>query len=647
MKKTILSTFTIFIGSLSFSQAVLVKDFNIGSVSGIPNWEESSAKIGENIIFTANDGIIGSELYLLKEGKVSLIKDIVEGVGSSTPNKLIAYKNKVYFSAQNENGEFGIYSTDGTVQNTSVAIDLKEDRAVYEFFVANNGKLYFNLGRNLYSTEGTEGTTQKINLNGLNVDFDKSWTYASTNIVNYKNGVAFSAYKAKDYYILYHNGSTIDTLTKFTADTYTNILGPVTTKTGLVFGVQDSFTDELIATYHVDNITKVRTELKINDEKIDLQRIHQVNGQYCLIKPFSGDFYSFNGTSFEKLSIAGTGFLMSQGELLPHAVNGNSLFFLGKADWFDTQYYITDGTAAGTVAVETPETSYPGRNIIVENGFAYMFQGTTNGFTASIVKIDFTEKSSEVLYASKTEATVDSDFEIINIQNGEVYFAAQLSETIGRELYLADPTGKYATEFLFPTSGSKQLTSCDTTFYDNGGPDDDYSSNVNATLNLIPDDAGKKIILEFTEFDVENIYDYLNVNNNSKITKLTGDKTPSKITSTAANGGLTLTFKTDGFGNSPGFIAKVSCQSPNGIQNLEVKKNVIYPNPSSGTLYYQWSNESTQNIIITDLNGITIFTGFANSTKNELNLNSLQNGMYEIRISDGEQLISEKLIIAK
>ena len=648
MKHTLLFIGLLFIGIEANSQtATLVKDINPGTGNGILEWKDSNAKLGDAILFAADNGTIGSELYKLQNGVVTLVKDLIIGSMGSDPNNFITYKGKVYFSAKNSNDEYDIYVTDGTSANTTKAITLSEDRHVYEFFEAKNGKLYFNLGGNIYVTEGTTATTQNLITNDVYVNFDNSWTYASTNIVDYKNGVAFSGYLDKTFYILHHTGSAIDTLHKFTSNYSTEILGPVATSTGLVYGTQNNFYEEYVGVFHIDKTSKAVTELKINNTKIDLSRIYEVNGSYCLIKPFSGDFYSYNGTSFQKLSTAGASFSLYQGERLPHAVNGNSLFFFGKEDWFNQQYYITDGTTNGTVEVETPEDSYPGKRILVENNFAYMFQGTTNGFTASLVKIDFTTKTAETIYTATSASSTESNYEIINILGDKVYFTAQLTTTIGRELYVVTPPVPNTTEYWFPKSGSKQLTSCDTIIYDDGGSSKNYSDNVQSTLTLLPSGSGKKIKLSFLEFSVEDGWDYLKINNNGINSSLTGYSLPNDITSGSANGGIALTFESDDSSTDDGFKIKVSCESIVGLAKNTSNTTTIYPNPSTGSISYLWDNNTYHNIVVTDLTGKTVYTSSSSNVFNQLSLNHLENGMYEITLSDNESITSQKIVINK
>lgn len=88
-----------------FAQSpILLKDILVGSNSSI----ESTTKnpllligLGNRIVFPANDGIKGIELWI-SDGTptgTKLLKDINPGSGSSYPTNLVYYNNEVYFQA--------------------------------------------------------------------------------------------------------------------------------------------------------------------------------------------------------------------------------------------------------------------------------------------------------------------------------------------------------------------------------------------------------------------------------------------------------------------------------------------------------------------------------------------------------------------
>ncbi len=79
----------------------LVKDINSGAASSTST-NSTFVRAGSGAIyFAANDGVNGTEFWrtLGSAGSTTLIADINNGAGSSSPANMLAYSNNVYFSA--------------------------------------------------------------------------------------------------------------------------------------------------------------------------------------------------------------------------------------------------------------------------------------------------------------------------------------------------------------------------------------------------------------------------------------------------------------------------------------------------------------------------------------------------------------------
>ena len=110
------------------------------------------------------------------------------------------------------------------------------------------------------------------------------------------------------------------------------------------------------------------------------------------------------------------------------------------------------------------------------------------------------------------------------------------------------------------------VTTCSGTIYDNGGASGNYTTNLNQTMTICPGTAGQVIRLTFTSFDLETNYDVLTIFHSNTTSGSTvsysGYSLPPVITSTSANGCLTLRFTTDGSVNYSGFAINISCVPP-------------------------------------------------------------------------------------
>jgi trimeric autotransporter adhesin len=125
------------------------------------------------------------------------------------------------------------------------------------------------------------------------------------------------------------------------------------------------------------------------------------------------------------------------------------------------------------------------------------------------------------------------------------------------------PGGKPETPDLYkvPNTGSASISTCSGTVYDNGGTGN-YADNSNGVLTILPGTKNKSVQLDFTSFDLEPYYDYLEVyNGNSTSAPLLGVffNNPGKVTATNESGALTLKFFSDGSVNKSGFAATISC----------------------------------------------------------------------------------------
>ena len=110
------------------------------------------------------------------------------------------------------------------------------------------------------------------------------------------------------------------------------------------------------------------------------------------------------------------------------------------------------------------------------------------------------------------------------------------------------------------------ISTCSGTLYDNGGTGN-YTNGQNLTYTICPSTAGNVISLNFSAFNLENNFDFLYIYNGGSSTdpligSFTSSNSPGIVTSSAANGCLTLVFTSDGSVTSTGWQAAISCTTP-------------------------------------------------------------------------------------
>jgi hypothetical protein len=108
-------------------------------------------------------------------------------------------------------------------------------------------------------------------------------------------------------------------------------------------------------------------------------------------------------------------------------------------------------------------------------------------------------------------------------------------------------------------------TTCNSLFYDSGGPNGSYQNSENYTLKVYPESPAGKVKISFLEFDVENNYDFLKIYNGTSATapllaNLTGTSLPGNFVANNNDGALTFVFTSDGSITKPGWKAHLTCE---------------------------------------------------------------------------------------
>lgn len=162
---------------LSAQFATLVKDISPGSESGIPSSEEIGILYQEKVLFTADDGVHGTELWITDgtEEGTKLVKDINPGNEGSDCGIFHLVGDQVFFIANHPDLGRELWKTDGTEAGTQLIRDINSGsengiaRLSFprSFYFVWNNVLYFpaddgNTGFELWRSDGTEVGTYLI-----------------------------------------------------------------------------------------------------------------------------------------------------------------------------------------------------------------------------------------------------------------------------------------------------------------------------------------------------------------------------------------------------------------------------------------------------------------------------------------------------
>ncbi|WP_299895819.1 Calx-beta domain-containing protein [uncultured Aquimarina sp.] len=138
-------------------------------------------------------------------------------------------------------------------------------------------------------------------------------------------------------------------------------------------------------------------------------------------------------------------------------------------------------------------------------------------------------------------------------------------------------------------------TTCSGIFVDSGSINGFYSNNETITYTLCPDTPGSSIVLNFTSFDVEDVWDFLLVYEGTTTTTLidsyNNGNIPTTVISTDPSGCLTFIFDSDGSVTGTGWQANISCTNA-GNSLVTLNDVTVNENDGSATFTATFSGAS-------------------------------------------------------
>ncbi|HPE19150.1 MAG TPA: C25 family cysteine peptidase [Tenuifilaceae bacterium] len=120
----------------------------------------------------------------------------------------------------------------------------------------------------------------------------------------------------------------------------------------------------------------------------------------------------------------------------------------------------------------------------------------------------------------------------------------------------------------------QEVVACIGKFFDSGGASETYSSNESKTVTFFPATEGNSLMFKFSEFDVEEGYDYLYIYDGENTdaqeiegSPFTGTNSPGQIVATNEAGAFTFRFESDGYEETDGWQAQFNCVDISVIPN--------------------------------------------------------------------------------
>ncbi len=183
---------------------------------------------------------------------------------------------------------------------------------------------------------------------------------------------------------------------------------------------------------------------------------------------------------------------------------------------------------------------------------------------------------------------------------------------------------------------------------DSGGINSEYQDMESYVRTFTPNEPGQKIRLEFSEFDLEDSYDYIYIfdgpNTDSPlIGEITGTIVPGEFISTAPDGSLTLEFYSDQGVTANGFVALVSCDERLGLSNFSGIDFTYYPNPANDIVNLSAKTEMTS-VAVYNITGQLLYNRNINAMESKVDISAFSTGTYFFKLKFDDKQANFKII---
>ena len=212
------------------------------------------------------------------------------------------------------------------------------------------------------------------------------------------------------------------------------------------------------------------------------------------------------------------------------------------------------------------------------------------------------------------------------------------TETITKQNYI------HVSEMYNMQNGT--ITTCNAQFYDDGGPNGNYSDRKDYTMTFLPETPDGIIEVVFEDFSLENGYDFLYIFDGTSTSapslgEFSGSNSPGTVIATNSDGALTFRFSSDYAVNAPGWKAVVHCINDTWLPE-ESNVPSVYPNPNNGSFTINLNGEANYQIF--NSIGQRVMSG--NFTDEiQIKTKGLNQGVYYLQLIGEQGTRVEKIVI--
>lgn len=187
-------------------------------------------------------------------------------------------------------------------------------------------------------------------------------------------------------------------------------------------------------------------------------------------------------------------------------------------------------------------------------------------------------------------------------------------------------------------------------FTDTGGTTGNYTDMESWVRTMTPYNAGLKLRVTFSSFNLELNFDYLYIYNGSNefstpLTPagLTGTANPGVFNSTSFDGSLTFKFYSDQGLVASGWNATITCTGTLGEESNEFLDYSYYPNPTTGKVNIN-SKDAITEVSVYNVQGQLLFNQKMNELNTNVDISQFATGTYFFKLKINEKEANFKIL---
>ncbi len=415
------------------AQPQLVIDLNAGASDGFEEFYYHGIPFGDAYLLPGNDGVLGRELYQLKNGSLTLLKDLNPGMASGEPQRFVQSNGLIYFSAKDENSTVTLWQTDGTTAGTQ-QVAATAALPLTNLIMANNGGIYLETGEKVCYFDPIGGTATVLTNSPGDLSFTPDYNSVGAKVCTLGNGIVFVV-AGNQFIDFWKAEGTV--LTKIhsmaTPGFFTKVYGLTPLGNDFLFTLDNSVYPDASGLYVYRSATNTTTRIvNATSDEGKVPRRMKAFSDTKVIFMDGTKIYATDGT------VSGTIILtyavpgLYGGQEWNTSLYNGKMIFEGPESFFDVSILVTNGTPSGTSMVATTEEPFISPMINYQ-GHVWWASGTSNGFEPTIWHTDLSLLSSNKLYSYSGSSGIKSIIPV-TIQGNKLYFFSTMGG-IGRELY--------------------------------------------------------------------------------------------------------------------------------------------------------------------------------------------------------------------